>query len=52
VVNVIVDFSIEDDLGFPNQIAIAPMGTSKRKGAPKFLPMFTTNFMASMEVTT
>jgi len=52
MVNAIIDSSIEDDLGFPNQVAIAPNGYFQQKGAPKFLPMFATNFMASMEATT
>jgi hypothetical protein len=47
-----VDFSIEDDLSFPNQVAIAANGYFQRKGAPKLLPMFATNFMASMEAIT
>jgi hypothetical protein len=52
MVNFIVDSSIENDLGFPNQVAIAPNGYFQRKGAPRVLPMFATNFMASMEATT
>ncbi len=52
MVNAIVYSSTKDDLGFPNQVAIAPNGYFQRKGAPKLLPMFATNFMAAMEATT